>query len=674
MTNTHMSMLELNYQYLRSSNSSLLDLLERTKCDVQLKTSYNERQLLVDDEEWISDLDNFVNTYLLPQISSPSRIFLDRVSATTETREPRELLADVIGSEDIIVLPQLPNLIQKQTLSKELILSNQELAKDAVLLGSLSLLYIDQILVSCPWIESFLLVEDDLRQLYASLHLVNLKEIIGKLKSFEKGFSLICQPNNPTPLGVHILDFYGNNNPLALNGLIVFKSLKLSPKLVQAYSWFHRQDGLLDHAKGFLGNDTDEINQTLQAIWNRVMHPDALLLKPDILSDDTLLTIVASGPSLDENLEWLYKNQDRLTIIAAASALGSLLRANIRPDIAVFLEMSSVVFQDIAELSLEGYDISSVLLICSSSIDPRVPFFFHKPCCFFHRPQLAPSVLFESEGLAFLPQAGPQAANAALEVAMQLGSRKLLLFGCDFGSESQNNIRSINALGSSPRIMTMPMRGRLGKTIYTTAQLSTTGQFFENIIKLYGATAISVGNGLYLPSIHPLNHPSEIPVDTLTQSSKISYEFFGQKLSPLSVTTDSLISYVSNTIDELNHYFDSFVSDLSSGRYLSNALSRRLSASLGWNDTLYPMPRRLLHRLSRFLLFFILQPLHDVSRNDNGQWAYELRLAQLSIGQVKNILALFLRYILFILRKPVTVMHYNELLIKRQIKSISLNP
>lgn len=672
MTNSK-TFLKKNIDYLSHAHPQLVPFLPIETCKIDIQSTDHHKSLLVNGEEWIEDLDNIVEINLYPQIKSPNRVFLDRVSASKYPQQVDELLGNIIDSEDLITLDQLPSLVDRPCLNDDYKNLNPELAKDSIILGSLALLYIDSLLLLCPHIESFLLVESDPKQFYAMLHLVDFEQLIYKLKENKKGFSLVFQPNNPTPIGVHILDHYANNNPLALNGLVLYQSPKLSPDLVAALAWCHSPDGLLDQVKGFLGNDTDEINQTLQAIWNIVLHPEAKILSPDIIEESFPLAVIASGPSLDDNLDWLRDHQDQLTMIASASSLGSLVRAGITPDILVLLEMSSIVFDDIAELYSEGYSLSDIILISSSSIDPRVPLFFSSNHIFFHRPLLAPSSLFDDEREAFLPQAGPQAANAALEVALQLGSRNLLLFGCDFACESMDKPRSANAMGTSPRDMTLPIRGRLGKTVYTTPQLSTTCQFFENIINLYGANVVSIGNGAYMKSVKAIQSADDLPADIISSLKKLSKKDANNSFSARKVTPDKIRKVLVDSLNETKTAFASLRDSLDSFDFLSYPVARILASYLSWNDGSYPPSRRLVHRLSRFLLFFSLQPFHDRQRDQSINDPQEKQLLYASFDQIEQIIILTLKYSLSVVDSTVTAYHYNLRLIRKQIKKISLS-
>ena len=90
-----------------------------------------------------------------------------------------------------MVLEQLEGLplstIKKQQYSM--------VAKDIVLFGAMSILYIDALVDSQLPSTSFLLVEKDPHFLCAALHLVDFQGLISKLKSLNVGFNLIFEPS-----------------------------------------------------------------------------------------------------------------------------------------------------------------------------------------------------------------------------------------------------------------------------------------------------------------------------------------------------------------------------------------------------------------------------------------------------------------------------------------------
>ena len=127
------------------------------------------------------------------------------------------------------------------------------------------------------------------------------------------------------------------------------------------------------HFISMLGFTTDELNQTQQALWNALQHHPLQVISHDDSLGDTPVVLVASGPSLDDNIDWLKKHANELNIVAAGSALGALLTAGIKPSAVVFLERDSDVYLGLCDLLAVGFDLKGIIALLSSTIDPRVP-------------------------------------------------------------------------------------------------------------------------------------------------------------------------------------------------------------------------------------------------------------------------------------------------------------
>ncbi len=74
-----------------------------------------------------------------------------------------------------------------------------------------------------------------------------------------------------------------------------------------------------------------EVRNLCYGAQNLQQHLPINYLSPS-LSKNSRIAVVASGPSLDNDLDWLAQNQDNLIIFAAHSAVKTLLHHGIRPD------------------------------------------------------------------------------------------------------------------------------------------------------------------------------------------------------------------------------------------------------------------------------------------------------------------------------------------------------
>ena len=124
------------------------------------------------------------------------------------------------------------------------------------------------------------------------------------------------------------MQHYADNNPLAFHSIGLIRSPVLSPDLIIANSWMNAPDGFLDLVRGYLGNDTDEFNQVIHALYLGVSCSEnhVRLLNRDLSERKDAAILVASGPSLDDNIK--FSNQtSRDIIFASGSSIGALLRS-----------------------------------------------------------------------------------------------------------------------------------------------------------------------------------------------------------------------------------------------------------------------------------------------------------------------------------------------------------
>ena len=135
------------------------------------------------------------------------------------------------------------------------------------------------------------------------------------------------------------------------------------------------------------------------------------------------------------------KLQDSFNYINCSS-LGFLLNNDIRVDFAVFLERGSDIFVALNEYNKDnGNILSEINLIASSTVDTRLCTLF-KQTIYFHRPLSSAYCLDLGAESSVLPVAGPEAANAAFDVAITLGFDNIKLFGYDFAAPSRKYTRS----------------------------------------------------------------------------------------------------------------------------------------------------------------------------------------------------------------------------------------
>lgn len=145
----------------------------------------------------------------------------------------------------------------------------------------------------------------------------------------------------------------------------------------------------------------------------------------------TSAVVVGAGPSLNKDIEWLKKNKDNLIIFSGGSALPTLLSNDIVPDFHVEIENIALNYELLKPLS-DQYDLSNVVLVCSSTMDTASSRLFKRRLWFMREGVMISQVF--TPGQETLIWQNPTVVNTALSAALGFGFRNVLLLGADFGT------------------------------------------------------------------------------------------------------------------------------------------------------------------------------------------------------------------------------------------------
>ena len=172
----------------------------------------------------------------------------------------------------------------------------------------------------------------------------------------------------------------------------------------------------LDYDYAALGQMAENLRAGIPLLTNRPR-----------LSGKSRIAVVASGPSLDNDLEWLAANQDKLLIFAVLSAVKPLLAHGIRPDFQFTMETM------IREKGLRHLLVldPSITAIASSNVPQTVVDFFEDLLLLGVSDKVAP-VRYTLP----LERVLPSTTNMAFAFACLCQPREIFLLGCDFGYRS----------------------------------------------------------------------------------------------------------------------------------------------------------------------------------------------------------------------------------------------
>jgi hypothetical protein len=185
--------------------------------------------------------------------------------------------------------------------------------------------------------------------------------------------------------------------------------------------------------------------------------------------------LVAAGPSLDKNKEWLRMAKGKACIIVVNTALRILLSIGIVPDMVITIDPTPLVFKHLEELEL---DIPMIVLsTCWKGVLEQC-----KGLKFLALQQgFEPAEKYAKENDLQLVSTGGSVATAALDIAVKMGFSRIVFVGQDLAfSEQKSHAEGTtfckDVEGSSNL---RQIQGMYGKKLYTNSSLSMFKRWIE---------------------------------------------------------------------------------------------------------------------------------------------------------------------------------------------------
>lgn len=316
---------------------------------------------------------------------------------------------------------------------------------------------------------------------------------------------------------------------IGLDGLLAVK-VSNHPVINMVFAEF--QSAKTGNLASYMGYIVDEYNMMKNSFRN-LRGGNRRLLNTVRTKPEIPVLIVGSGPSLEANIEFVRKVRDKVILMASGSSLAVLLRNGIVPDFQAVLERAKGNYERHVELAKE-FDLKQIVAILTTTIWPGTADYF-KDAVFFLRPALSPIGVFCHNDAEILNGEGPQVTNTAFAFAARLGFKDIYLLGVDLGARDPARPRAERAWltpGLKQRELTIPVRGNLGRTVFTDNALIQQRVTIENqIVKIRkkGGQVSNLGDGVRIAgaqSLQPelVNLP-EINIDRTKHVEELVQQF-----------------------------------------------------------------------------------------------------------------------------------------------------
>lgn len=187
---------------------------------------------------------------------------------------------------------------------------------------------------------------------------------------------------------------------------------------------------------GFFEDEVISLTHTLSNI-STCKFPSILRRAKDF-SRDTPVFIVGNGPSLDENLAFLKKNQDNAVIFSCGTALKPLLDYGIMPDYHAETERTAALYDWVDKVGHKE-KLKQINLITLNTVYPEILKLFKQAHLILKHDDAGSEFIsqFISNKYSLITYCNPTVTNTATSATIAMGFKNMYLLGVDYGYKSE---------------------------------------------------------------------------------------------------------------------------------------------------------------------------------------------------------------------------------------------
>lgn len=291
-------------------------------------------------------------------------------------------------------------------------------------------------------IANLIVIEPNKDVFFASLHTFDWKNFLLKFERDNKSISFILE-DDINIIGLGFYRFFLQRGLFHVGANFIYYhcedelNLKIHKELVLKYIQIPSAFGFFD----------DRIFGIAHASYS-LSRKKNFVIKKDMPKEyqNIPVFIIGSGPSLDNDLPFIRKYQDKALVIACGTAIDVLYHAGIMADFFANTERVPEIFQSLSIIPDKNY-FKDIILLCSNVTHPSVVDFFSQTAIFDKKDENFGGYLSANLSLTEIDSVShmnPMVGNMGLSGAIKLGFKKIYLFGLDNGKKvGQQSIHSI---------------------------------------------------------------------------------------------------------------------------------------------------------------------------------------------------------------------------------------
>lgn len=301
---------------------------------------------------------------------------------------------------------------------------------------------------------------------------------------------------------------------------------------------------------------------------------------------DKPVFILANGPSLDEHIDYIIANRDKVILASCGTTLRALYQYGIKPDFHLEMERTRMTHSVLKSVGDDDF-VRSIPLLTLNTISPDVLDLFERKIMGLKMVEPStemltnPELACDSDELAQLIFCNPTVANLALSFFVRAGFNKVYLFGVDLGfsSDAHHSKKSIyydndgkdKQFFDKKALSTLTAPGNRVDEVETTVIFQMSARGLERLLNRHPeVTCYNLGNGIKISNA-PLIDSADIQLpDSIMDKEVFVNEFFAH----YAVKSDNIAQQYADLLQQ--NLFTSFVEQMLS--ILDEVVSSRYDA------------------------------------------------------------------------------------------------
>ena len=289
-------------------------------------------------------------------------------------------------------------------------------------------------------VQNLILIEPDKDIFYASLFSFDWDNLLNFFSNNNLGLKIITEEKSCIN---EVINYIGNHGKFLASNVVYYVHYT-TDKTKELRKDVEKTLIDMTTGMGFIDDYLYGISHGCYSIINK----KSFVIKKELPTDiqNHPVFIIGSGPSLDIDLSFIAKNQDKAIIIACGTAIDALYHYGIKPDFYANTERDPYIVQALETIPDKNF-FNDIILLSSDVCHPLTVNKFKYTALFGKADEPLYKYLIENypqyKSIQYVTSMNPLVGNMGVAAAVYLGFKNLFLFGIDCGTVIKGQAHSI---------------------------------------------------------------------------------------------------------------------------------------------------------------------------------------------------------------------------------------